>query len=139
MDNIDIPFFDQSNFDVFFGVDFDSTIINGKYYPMMGPPLPHVIDTLKKLTTPQKGKPRNQIIVWTMRPSNQHILIESFFKKYKIPLHSINSHKTQCQWTDSPKIFADYFIDDRNIGIKKIGNNVDWLWVQEELKKLGFI
>jgi 8-oxo-dGTP pyrophosphatase MutT (NUDIX family) len=125
--------------DNFFGLDFDGTVIDAADWPAIGEPLPYAIETLQQLVAPKENKPKNHIVVWTMRGSNNNTAIREFFAKHNLPIYAINCHKIQWEWTNSPKLYADYFIDDRSIGVKKIGHNLDWKWMQKELKKLGFI
>ena len=120
--------------DNFIGVDFDGTVIGGGDYPHIGKPLPHSIETLKELV--QNGY---KIIPWTMRWDHHIPQIKDFFKQHGVEIYAVNCHKTQWKWTSSPKLYADYFIDDRNIGTKLIDGNIDWLWMREELKKLGML
>ena len=40
----------------------------------------------------------------------------AWFEKHKIPLYGININPTQASWTDSPKVYAHYYIDDIALG-----------------------
>ena len=40
----------------------------------------------------------------------------AWFKKHDIPLYGINHNPTQSSWTSSPKVYADYYIDDIALG-----------------------
>lgn len=120
--------------DTFIGLDFDGTVIGHNDYPEIGEPLPHCIETLKELVA--NG---HKIISWTMRWGHHIPLIKEFFKKHGVQIYGVNSHKTQWEWTSSPKLYADYFIDDRNVGTKLINGNIDWVWLRNELKKLKLL
>lgn len=115
--------------DMFIAVDFDDTIVKN-VYPNIGDPLPYALDTLRELI--RNG---HRIILWTMRSGYNLTEAVKFLEKNGIKIYSANCHKTQWKWTSSPKVYADYFIDDRNIGTKLINGAVDWLYIREQLKE----
>lgn len=62
-----------------------------------------------------------------------------------IPFWKANENPTQSKWTNSPKVYAQLYIDDVALGIplKQDSPNtrpyVDWAMVRVQLKKLGVI
>ena len=116
-----------------FGIDFDGTCVD-HCYPHVGTDVPCAVETMRKLV--DLGA---LLILYTNR--DKHYLDDAvaWFKRHKIPLYGINRDPEQDMWTTSPKLFAHYYIDDRNIGIPMIrpdGFNrdcVDWEWVADRL------
>lgn len=43
-----------------------------------------------------------------------------WFNDRDIPLYGVNENPTQKEWTDSPKVFAQIYIDDAAIGVPLI-------------------
>lgn len=117
--------------DIFIGIDFDGTVIGNDIYPaVVGEPNPMAIEVMEEMI--DNGL---KIVLWTMRSSEQHAEIKQFFKDHGVDLYAINKHKTQWKWTDSPKLYADYFIDDRNLCTPLTENGcVDWNQIRIELQ-----
>jgi len=68
----------------------------------------------------------------------------NWFKERNIPLHGINENPTQKSWTDSPKVYADLYIDDAALGcpLHKEESGaiyVDWVRVFKILVDRGII
>ena len=68
----------------------------------------------------------------------------NWFKKREIPLYGINENPTQKSWTDSPKVYADLYIDDAALGcpLHKEESGaiyVDWVRVFKILVDRGII
>jgi hydroxymethylpyrimidine pyrophosphatase-like HAD family hydrolase len=94
-------------------VDFDGTIVEDKY-PKVGKPMLFAVETLQKLHN--EGY---QLILWTYRSGQALEDAIGFCKKNGIELASVNSSfsgEVFDEKTQSRKINADYFIDDRNLG-----------------------
>lgn len=119
------------------GIDFDGTCVTYDW--------PDVVEdigsaaVLKKLVA--KG---HKLILYTMRYGIPLHNAEAWFGKNRIPLFGVNENPTQKEWTDSPKVHADLFIDDRALGCPLIYPKngepyVDWKRVEEELKKLKIL
>ena len=82
-------------------------------------------------------------------PKLKNVLTDAvnWFKENDIPLYGVNVNPTQHNWTGSPKVFANIYIDDMALGIplkldtEMIGNTltsigrpyVDWVKVRELL------
>lgn len=131
-------------------VDFDGTCVEHKF-PYMGKEI-GAVPVLKKLV--ENG---HKIILLTMRshPSKKTKNAKNFgmvsfahdtlneavkwFENNDIPLYGINENPTQKNWTDSPKVFANLYIDDCALGIPKKNGYVDWIECEKLLKELNLI
>lgn len=128
-------------------VDFDGTCVKHEF-PSIGKDI-GAVPILKKLV--DNG---HKLILLTMR---SHKIIKEnscpidtlqdaidWFERNKIPLYGINENPEQKRWTDSPKVYANLYIDDTNLGVPLINNNsferpyVDWTKVDILLKDLGY-
>lgn len=92
-----------------YAVDFDGTIVENAY-PRIGKLKPETVDFIKKV----HGR-GDKVIVWTSRSKKPLINMEKFLKWNKIPYHEINQNSSFK--TDSPKIIADYYIDDKAVNV----------------------
>lgn len=94
-------------------VDFDGTIVDDAY-PAIGKPKTFAFETLKRLQA--EGY---RLILWTYRHGKTLDEAVEFCQKNGIEFYAVNSsfegevfdHETQ-----SRKLDADWFIDDRNLG-----------------------
>ncbi|MEN8121591.1 MAG: hydrolase [Bacteroidota bacterium] len=93
-------------------VDFDGTIVDHKY-PKIGKTKPFAFETLKALQ-----KQEHDLILWTYRAGKELDDAVQFCKENNIEFYSINSNYPEEIIDDSisRKIYADIYIDDRNIG-----------------------
>jgi hypothetical protein len=110
--------------ELFLAIDFDGTIVEHQF-PRIGTILPDAKETINRLY--EEG---HKIIIWTCRnntePSHypdpnweQAPLTEvvNFLRRNGIKFHSINeNHPDIGFWLESRKVFADVYIDDRNLG-----------------------
>lgn len=114
-----------------YSVDWDGTIVDEGLYPAIGEPKPNAIKVIKRLI--EEG---NKIIIWTCRGGeNQAKAIIDVLNKHGVYDFVFNTHLQETLDmfdTHSPKVYADYYIDDRSIYAPK--NGVDWF----ELEKLIF-
>ena len=140
----------QVYFNMVIAVDFDGTCVEHKF-PFIGKEI-GAVPVLKKLV--EKG---HKIILLTMRSHKTEktknaqkygmVSVEndtlddaiSWFKKNGIPLYGINENPTQKEWTESPKVFANLYIDDNNLGIPKKNGYVDWVECEKLLKQLKLL
>lgn len=115
------------------GLDFDGTCISH------GPNICKDIGAapiIKRLINEFNVK----IILYTMRCDKLLDEALMWFNDNDIILYDVNNNPTQKEWTSSPKIFAQLYIDDLNLGIPLIYSDkyekphVDW----KELEKLLF-
>ncbi len=96
-------------------VDFDGTIVEHKY-PSIGKEKPFAIETLKQLE-----KDGHQLILWTVRSGPLLQEAVDWCAKRGVKFFAVNSNQPvgslfSGRNPDSPKILADVFIDDSNLG-----------------------
>jgi len=99
-------------------VDFDGTIVKHKF-PSIGKELPFAIKTLKLLQ--QKG---HKLILWTYRSGKELEEAVKYCEKRGLIFHAVNNdfEGEEFDNTYSRKIYADIYIDDRNLlGIPEWG------------------
>ena len=92
-------------------VDFDGTIVQHKY-PKIGKEIPLAIKTLKLLQ--QKG---HKLILWTYRSGKELDEAVKYCEEKGLVFHAVNNDFDGEEFdnTYSRKIYADIYIDDRNI------------------------
>lgn len=92
-------------------VDFDGTIVKHKY-PSIGREVPFAIKTLKLIK--EKG---HTLILWTYRSGKELDKAVRFCEKRGLTFHAINNNFEGEEFdnTYSRKIYADLYIDDRNL------------------------
>lgn len=92
-------------------VDFDGTIVEHKF-PKLGNPLPDAFKVLKKIKS--EG---HVLILWTYRTGAELKQAVTFCKRNGLEFNSINCNAgdEDLDFTHNRKIYADLFIDDRNI------------------------
>jgi hypothetical protein len=121
-----------------FAIDFDGTVVFHKF-PHVGAPVPGAIETMKYIR--QQG---GRIILNTMRSDREGrpYLTEAveWFKFHGIELYGINRNPGQASWTSSPKVYANYYIDDAALGAPLVYNRelcerlfVDWRTIRQIL------
>ena len=125
-------------------VDFDGTIVTHEY-PNIGTEVPYAIGTLRELI--DNG---NQIVLCTMRGHKERdgrdLLQEAvdWLKERGVELYGVNEEPFQSTWTDSPKPYAELYIDDSALGCpqkidEKLGIIVDWREINNLFTKSGLI
>ena len=92
-------------------LDFDGTVVTHEY-PRVGKDI-GAVDILKKYA--ERGC---KYILNTMRGNLSGDLGEAikWFKENDIELIGINCNPTQTAWTNSPKVYANCYIDDMALG-----------------------
>lgn len=130
-------------------VDFDGTVVTHKY-PEIGDEVPNAVKWLKRFQS--MGC---KLILNTMRSNGREpldkngkiqpidVLTEAahWFDERGISLYGINVNPTQKQWTQSPKVYGNIYIDDAAAGCPLIypldGGRpyVDWDTVGEIVLK----
>ena len=118
-------------------IDFDGTCVTNEY-PKIGKEI-GAAPVLKKMT--DKGI---KLVLYTMRDGKLLEEAVQWFKDNNIPLYGVNKTPGQYKWTNSPKIFANYYIDDAAIGVPLIfdpGNKpfVDWEKLKPYLETYGLL
>jgi hydroxymethylpyrimidine pyrophosphatase-like HAD family hydrolase len=93
-------------------VDFDGTVVEDAY-PRIGKEQLFAFETLKAL-----HKDRHKLILWTCRRGKSLEEAVEFCKKNGVEFYAVNSNYPGevLDPDDSPKIVADLYIDDRNLG-----------------------
>jgi hydroxymethylpyrimidine pyrophosphatase-like HAD family hydrolase len=94
-------------------IDFDGTIVEHKY-PEIGKPILFAFETLKQLQ-----KEGHTLILWTYRSGKELYEAIEFCKKNEVEFYAVNTNYPQEPFNEkklSRKIYADIYIDDRNIG-----------------------
>ncbi|MEG1622842.1 MAG: hypothetical protein RR330_05660 [Alistipes sp.] len=119
-------------------LDFDGTVVTHEY-PLIGLDA-GAVPVLKELIN--NG---NRLILYTMRSGNRLDAAKQWFAERGIPLFATNANPEQKEWTESPKIYADLYIDDGNLGCPLrmidgvIRPVVDWVKVRQQLVKDGYL
>lgn len=120
-------------------VDFDGTCVTHEY-PVIGEEI-GAVPILKKLC--DNG---HNLILFTMRSGIELKYALSWFDHNDIKLYGVNKNPTQSNWTESPKAYAQLYIDDAALGCplsfdEKLSSRpfVNWAKVEEELKLLKLI
>lgn len=121
----------------FIAVDFDGTCVTHAY-PLVGKKI-GAAPVLRELAK------ENNLILYTMRDGKQLQDAIDWFKQNDIPLYAVNENPSQKTWTNSPKVFADVYIDDSALGTITRTQEmftdrkfVDWLRVVPHLSSMGF-
>ena len=113
-------------------IDFDGTCVKHEY-PNIGEDI-GAVPVLRDLV--HSG---HKLVLNTMRSGKELEDAVNWFKINDIELYGINENPTQKKWTDSPKVFANYYIDDAALGTPLINKNnaagyrnyVDWTKMRE--------
>lgn len=120
---------------MYIAVDFDGTCVTHEY-PNIGKDI-GAVPVLKKLT--DSG---HKIILNTMRSGDKLKEAMQWFVNNNIPLYGANENPTQKSWTESPKVFANLYIDDAALGCPLTFDHavssrpfVNWVMVEEILEK----
>ena len=93
-------------------VDFDGTIVEDNY-PRIGKPQIFAFETLRKLQ--EDG---HRLILWTYRSGIRLDEAVEFCRENGVNFYAVNKSfpEEKFDYSKSRKIYADLFIDDRNIG-----------------------
>lgn len=97
----------------YYAVDFDGTICENEF-PKIGKPKEETIDYIKQI----KKDPENRVIIWTCRDGESLKEMKTWLDGYNIPYDYINENPEFD--TGSPKIYADYYIDDKAVNVKNL-------------------
>jgi hypothetical protein len=120
-------------------IDFDGTAVTHDY-PRVGKDIGSA-PVLKELV--QNG---HQLILWTMRSGKELEDAVNWFAENDIPLYGVQRNPSQDTWTNSPKCYAQIYIDDAALGCPlKVDPSlsdrpfVNWTEVREILVASGTI
>ncbi len=116
-------------------IDFDGTVVTHEY-PRIGEDV-GAVPVLRAMAS--KG---HQLILFTMRSGDELQQAVDWFTANGIPLWGINTNPDQKAWTNSPKAYAQLYIDDAALGCPLIvpGSGrpyVDWSEVKKRLTEGG--
>ena len=120
-------------------VDFDGTCVEHNY-PAIGMDVEGAVDVLREL-----NNHGHRIILNTMRSGQRLEAAVRWFRDRKIELWAVNRNPEQEQWTSSPKVYADIYIDDSALGCPLIFLEgvrrpvVNWSKVRQLLESDGMI
>lgn len=120
-------------------VDFDGTCVTHAY-PEIGTFI-GAVGPLSRLVA--KG---HKLILWTMRSNERLREAVQWFADNGIELWAVNTNPEQSEWTNSPKAYANLYIDDAGLGIPLASNPavshrpyVDWLATEALLVEMGVL
>lgn len=119
-------------------VDFDGTCVTHEY-PKVGGDI-GAVPVLRKLV-----KAGHKLILFTMRSGKQLEDAVWWFRSHDIPLYGVNTNPDQKSWTQSPKAYAQLYIDDAALGCPLMWDDlsgrfcVDWQEVEHVLEKRGVL
>lgn len=105
-------------------IDFDGTCVTHEY-PEIGKEI-GAATVLRELI--RNG---HKLILFTMRSGECLEAAVNWFNVNNIKLYGINRNPTQYEWTTSPKVYAQLYIDDAALGIpllkeEETRHYVDW-------------
>lgn len=99
------------------GIDFDGTCVTDLF--------PYVGDNIGAASVLRELGERNLLILYTVRDGRYLQDAVDWFKYNHINLYSVNYNPEPV--SSSPKLYCDYYIDDRNIGTPLTDKGyVDW-------------
>ena len=128
-------------------IDFDGTVVSHAY-PFIGfdigsvPVLKAIVDNGHKIIlNTMRSHKKIKILEKEIDPLQEAI---DWFNENGIALWAVNENPEQKEWTDSPKIYANLYIDDSALGCPlRLYNNgyvaVDWKRMENILKDLRII
>jgi hypothetical protein len=96
---------------IYIAIDFDGTIVE-HHYPEIGPQCPGAFEWMKKFI--EAGA---KLILFTMRSGDTLIEAVDFCSTAGIRFFGVNENPSQFTWTNSPKPYAQVYIDDHGIGV----------------------
>ena len=115
---------------MYIAIDFDGTCVTHDY-PRVGKDI-GAVPVLKMFI--EAG---HKLILNTMRSGKELGDAVKWFEDNNIPLYGVNENPTQKEWTASPKVYAQLYIDDAALGCPLISNfavssrpYVDWTAVE---------
>ena len=109
-------------------VDFDGTVVTHSY-PRVGDDAPYAANALRWLLA---ASPSVRYVLWTMRSGDTLADAVAWYERQQIPLFGVNVNPEQHEWTQSPKAYANIYIDDAALGcpLLKLSKHerpvVDW-------------
>lgn len=112
------------------GIDFDGTCVTDL--------LPYVGNNIGAASVLRKLADKNLLILYTVRDGKYLQDAVDWFKYNHINLYSVNYNPDPV--SSSPKLYCDYYIDDRNIGTPLTDKGyVDWNRMLELLRQKNLL
>lgn len=112
------------------GIDFDGTCVTDLF--------PYVGDNIGAASVLRELGERNLLILYTVRDGRYLQDAVDWFKYNHINLYSVNYNPEPV--SSSPKLYCDYYIDDRNIGTPLTDKGyVDWNKMLELLRQKNLL
>lgn len=119
-------------------IDFDGTCVTHAY-PDIGLDI-GAVPILKELV-----ECHHDLILYTMRSGHRLQAAVQWFEERGIPLYGVNTNPTQSSWSQSPKVYAELYIDDAALGCPlRVSNKstrpyVNWTSVARRLHQMKLI
>ena len=88
-------------------IDFDGTVVNHEF-PVIGQELPGALNTMRAMQ-----KAGHKIIIWTCRCGKEIAEMVAWFTEKNFVPDAINSNIGLRDGYGVPKIYADFYFDDR--------------------------
>ena len=109
-------------------IDFDGTIVEHRY-PEIGKEIPHAFECLREIY--ELG---HTLILWTFRSGKELDEAVDFCRQNGVDFFAVNNNSPDEIFdpSQSRKIYADLYIDDRNIP-----QLPDWPTIVEIIKSMG--
>jgi len=95
---------------MYIAIDFDGTIVAHRY-PRIGNPVPGALNWMKQFQ--EAGA---KLILWTMRSGQELQDAIDYCEANGVVFHAHNNNPSQADWTESPKCYAHWYVDDSAFG-----------------------
>jgi ribonucleotide monophosphatase NagD (HAD superfamily) len=116
---------------MYIAVDFDGTVVES-VFPDIGGEMPGALSVLKELQTAG-----HKIILWTCRSDKHLDAAEQWLSKQGFIPDAVNE-SVKMDWPKSfsytRKVYADIYIDDRNLANKSTG--INWQQIKQQVFEL---
>lgn len=115
-------------------VDFDGTVVQNDSWPDIAPENPCAVDVIKRLK-----RDGHHVILHTCRQGKYLDDAIEWMRSRGVELDAVNENPYAQSLYGAPgkKMFADYYIDDHSLGIKKTKTGaVDFKYIKRNYKKL---
>lgn len=120
--------------ELWIAVDFDGTLTASDAWPDIAPENPYAVDVVKRFR--REG---HKIILHTCRQGKYLKEAIEWMRDRGIEPDSVNDNprSRELYGDPGPKMFADYYIDDHALGIKKTKTGaVDFKYIKRHYKRL---
>lgn len=112
---------------LYYAIDFDGTIVEHEF-PAIGKGKPLIVEMMRRIH--KKG---DVIIIWTCRAGKYLEEAIKFLKDNDIPFDYVNENPEVTFEYQSPKIFANWYIDDRAMNVDDAESVVREILQEEKL------